>query len=123
MDAVSQASDGDGDAGRIGKHRRARHQYVSAGGHGQPRCFNIDAAVHLEFTKGLYFVNHLADAANLGQRRVQERLMPESRIDGHHEYLIEVWQYLFQHARRSCRVDGNARSFVERSFMLSSSTP
>src|SRR4030095_6244818 len=50
---------------------------------------------------------------DLWQGRVDERLMSEARVDGHHQYLVDVWQDVLQHYRRGCWVNGYPDAFAQ----------
>src|SRR6266576_1397164 len=43
----------------------------------------VDAAINLEIAAGPDLIDHLADTANLRQRRVDEMLMSKARVDRH----------------------------------------
>ena len=59
-------------------------------------------------------IDHLARTTDLRERRVEEMLMPESRVHRHDQHLVEVLHDFFQNGRRSRRVDGDADPFSQR---------
>ena len=69
---------------------------------------DIDPAVHLEVAPRFDPIDHLARTTDLRERRVEEMLMPESRVHRHDQHLVEVLHDFFQHRRGRRRVDGDA---------------
>src|SRR5580765_6114236 len=49
----------------------------------QRRSRRVDAAINLQIAAALDLIDHLSDAPNLWQRRVDEVLMSKSRVDRH----------------------------------------
>src|SRR5215831_12523781 len=50
----------------------------------------------------------------LRERRGEKMLMPESRVHGHDQYLVEVLHDFFGHRGGRGRVDGNADALPQR---------
>ena len=51
---------------------------------------DIDPAVDLEVAPRFDPIDHLAGTTDLRERRVEEMLMPESRVHRHDQHLVEV---------------------------------
>src|SRR5262249_22107358 len=62
----------------------------------------------------LSLFNHPANTPDLLQRCREEVLMPETRIDRHHQHLLHILQNFLEHRGWSCRVDPNSGSFTQR---------
>src|SRR5260221_536381 len=63
-------------------------------------------------------VTAFRDAADFGQSRVQKVLMPEPRVDGHHQHLVDVGQDFLKNACRRRWIDNDARTLSESSNAL-----
>src|SRR5579863_1935282 len=114
----AQAVHGGGDAAGTAKDRRSGHQYAGSRFDAPLAGFGVDAPIHLQVALGFEAIDHLSDAADLGQSGMDKMLVPETRIDRHHEHLVHVRQNFFEHFRGSCRIDGDARAFAERADAL-----
>src|SRR5262249_35506012 len=90
------------------KNRRPGDQHVGSCSDYQWRSRRVDAAINLEVAARSDLIDHLADTANLGQRRVDERLMAKARVDRHDYHLIHVLEDFFEHCRWGGRIDDYA---------------
>ena len=110
---LAQIGKGRGHAFAGSENGRAGHQDIGARFNCQPCGFRIDTAIHLQVTCGLDPFDHLADAPDLWQGRLEKLLMSETRVDRHDQYLIDVGQDLFQHSPRRSRVDRHAGALTQ----------
>src|SRR5215469_11865616 len=92
---------------------RSGHQDSGARLDCKPGSRRIYAPVHLQAARGLDPLDHLADAPDLWQSRLDEMLMPETWVDRHYQYLINVRQDLLQRCCRGGRVDHHAGALAQ----------
>src|SRR5215471_18396729 len=84
----SQTLHGGGNSVARTKNGRPGDQHIGSCTDDQWRCRRVDASINLEVTAGLDLVDHLAHTPNLGQRRVDERLMAKAWVNRHDDHLI-----------------------------------
>src|SRR6476469_4646856 len=82
------------------EYRRPRHQDVGTGGNRQRSGGDIDPAVDLEVAPRFDPIDHPACTTDLGERRVQEMLMPESRVHRHDQHYLHTTLPKIGRARR-----------------------
>src|SRR5215471_11226210 len=92
MKTRSQTVHACSDAFSGSENGRAGHQDFGARLDRKAGSRRIDASVHLEIARGLYPLDHLADAPDLWHSRREEMLMAETWVDCHDRYLINVGQ-------------------------------
>src|SRR5262245_26309727 len=79
----SQPFHGRGDSFAVTKNCRSGYENVGSCIDHQWRSCRVDAAVNLQIAVALDFSDHLADTPNLWQRRVDETLVSEARVNRH----------------------------------------
>src|SRR5215472_4685243 len=94
MKTRSQTVHACGDALSGSENGRAGHKDFSARLDCKVGSRRIDASVHLQITRWLDPLDHLAYAPDLWQNRREEMLMAEAWVDRHDQYLIKVGQDL-----------------------------
>src|SRR5262245_9063816 len=97
----------------LSKYGGSRDQHIGSRIYRQRRSGGVDTTINLEIAALLALINHPAYTPYLGQRRVNETLVPEARVDRHDEHLIHVPQNLFERCRRRRRIDGHAGTFPQ----------
>jgi hypothetical protein len=111
--APTGAAHGRGDTFAVAEDRRARHEHVGAGANDERSGVRVDAAVHFHIAPGLPPLHDLADPRDLRKGGVDEVLMAEPRVDGHHQHLVDVADDLLQHRRRRRRVDDDPGALAQ----------
>ena len=114
VDGRAQAFHRRGHAVRVVEDRRTRHQHGGAGPNDQGGRRRVDASIDFHLAAGLASFDELAHPLDLRQRRPDELLVPETRIHGHDQHLVQVLNDLLQHGRRRRRVDGDSGALAER---------
>src|SRR5206468_2754565 len=110
VDGRTQALHRAGHAVAVAEDRRARHQYAGAGPNDQGRRRRVDPSVHLHVAAGLAPLDQLAHPLDLRQRRPDELLVTETRVDGHDQHLVQVVDDFVEYRPGRRRVDGDRGS-------------
>jgi len=96
--------------------RRPRDQQVGPGLHHLGGGAGGDPSVNLEVDDQPGGVDHPAGLADLGQHRGDELLSPGSRVDGHHQQVVDQVKGVGDHRQGRCRVErhpGSHPGFAE----------
>src|SRR5215831_1005775 len=88
-------------------------QHIGSGFHHQRSSACINPAINLQITALLSLINHPTHTPYLGQCRVNELLVSETRVDGHDEHLIHVWENCFQNRRGSGGINDHSGTFAQ----------
>ncbi len=78
----------------------------------------VDPAVDLHVGSGLDPLEHFADPRDLRERRPDEVLMSETRVDRHDQHLVHVGQDFLQHRRGRRGIDHDPDPLAERLHAL-----
>src|SRR6202142_675219 len=95
----------------VAKNGRPSHKNLCPCLGSQRRGFFVHPSVHFHLAAEFHSFDHLTNALNLGQCAAEKVLVSETRINRHHQYVVDLRQNFFEHCRGSCWIDDNPSTF------------